>query len=850
MKKMFLSLLLCMLALTAGAYDFAADYTFEVNYYESDGSEGGGSIPGIAIGVDVPYGIEVTITLYYNINPDGSSVSVTSGPSPYSDTYISFPATVKHDGKTYAVTAIGQSAFEDSSIGYVNIPDNIKEIGVSSFSNCKQLSQVRFSNNLKSIPEYAFQWCGSLREIILPKGLESISDYAFASCGAVSVSLPSTLTSLGNYSFCYLMELPSIEIPAGITTLPDNCFFRCYKLKEVKLNEGIRSIGSDCFNECHTETVNFPEGLETIGSQAFYDCKMKKVVLPNSVTTLGSNAFDWCDSLRSITFSTAMEYIPYGLCGGCKSLNNVVIPSNIKRIGANAFMDCSGLSNVQLHDDVYIEYGAFMGTGLVKFTFPVIMESIPGGILSDCKDLQEVYIGDNVKEISESMFRGCVSLKKVRLSERLTSLPNYCFSGCSTLESITIPNSVKTLGEGCFYQCAMLDNVVIPDSVITIDRYCFDGCKSLKNIKLSENLESLGDRAFTESAIESISLPSKTKYVGSFESCPNLQSITMPYSVEGIYHTAFAYCPNLKEVHLQRPTMPALSNAYGYVYGPIIPADNMATLYVPRGASELYKSDKMWNAFHEIVEEDVPDVYYQLTYETKSGRGSVLVNDEPIEYDRTMLLLNTGATVKFVPETTGWASSSYLIDHVLLNGNDITSELVDGVYTISNVETNYYFEAYYRSAPLTLHILNGAGGSVDLNVEKGESITFTVVPDDGWTVSSVFFNGTDCTSEILCGNKVTTYAITDEATISVTLEDNNGDAMVNSASWNGIKAFALHNSIHVTGVETAMPITIYSADGKEIRTVSAQSGETIINGLNADNTYIVKVGSKTFKLYL
>ena len=278
--------------------------------------------------------------------------------------------------------------------------------------------------------------------------------------------------------------------------------------------------------------------------------------------------------------------------------------------------------------------------------------------------------------------------------------------------------------------------------------------------------------------------------------------------------------------------------------------DNMATLFVPRGTSELYKNDIYWNAFHEIVEEDVPDVYYQLTYETKSGRGSVLVNDEPIEYDRTMLLLNTGATVKFVPETTGWASSSYLIDHVLLNGNDITSELVDGVYTISNVETNYYFEAYYRSAPLTLHILNGAGGSVDLNVEKGESITFTVVPDDGWTVSSVFFNGTDCTSEILCGNKVTTYAITDEATISVTLEDTNGAAMVNSATWNGIKAFALHNSIHVTGVETAMPITIYSADGKEIRTVSAQSGETIINGLNADNTYIVKVGSKTFKLYL
>ena len=172
MKKMFLSLLLCMLALTAGAYDFAADYTFEVSYYESDGSEGGGFIPGIAIGVDVPYGIEVTITLYYNINADGNSVSVTSGPSPYSDTYISFPATVKHDGKTYAVTAIGQHAFNKSLARYVNIPDNIKELGVGAFSESEYLQQVSLSKNLKSIPNETFYYCKNLRQIDLPKGIE------------------------------------------------------------------------------------------------------------------------------------------------------------------------------------------------------------------------------------------------------------------------------------------------------------------------------------------------------------------------------------------------------------------------------------------------------------------------------------------------------------------------------------------------------------------------------------------------------------------------------------------------------------------------------------------------------
>lgn len=836
MKKMFLSLLLCMLALTAGAYDFAADYTFEVNLYESDSGEyipsmsiggGGGGIGAISYEA-IPEVIEVTITLYYNINPDGSSVSVTSGPSPYSDTYISFPATVKHDGKTYAVTAIGQHAFNKSLARYVNIPDNIKELGVGAFSESEYLQQVSLSKNLKSIPNETFIYCKNLRQIDLPKGIEDIGISAFSICESLtSIQLPSTLKTIGDE--CFLScGLSSIEIPAGVKVLPYECFAYCSNLKDVRLKDGLENIGRECFRYCtELRQINLSETLETISSEAFSGCsKLMSVELPNSVKSVEYSAFSACDSLQTITFSSSMTSIPVSMCSGCKVLNNVVIPSNITSINDMAFSPCENLSNLKLHDEItHIGFLAFSGTGLTSFTYPSKMEYSGGSMLSDCLNLQEVYMGDNIKG-STNDFSGCISLKRVRLSENLTGIDGSCFSGCVSLDSVTIPRSVTILND-----------------------YCFSGCSSLKNITLSENIEVIGGHVFDGTAIENFVYPPSIKSISVFGWSQSIKYVTIPYSIENVEVSLFEGCPNLKEVHLQKTQVPNTTDHSGLWRERMI-WDNMATLFVPRGTSELYKNDIYWNAFHEIVEEDVPDVYYQLTYETKSGRGSVLVNEEPIEYDRTMLLLNTGATVKFVPETTGWASSSYLIDHVLLNGNDITSELVDGVYTISTVETNYYFEAYYRSAPLTLHILNGAGGSVDLNVEKGESITFTVVPDDGWTVSSVFFNGTDCTSEILCGNKVTTYAITDEATISVTLEDNNGDAMVNSASWNGIKAFALHNSIHVTGVETVMPITIYSADGKEIRTVSAQSGETIINGLNADNTYIVKVGSKTFKLYL
>ena len=81
--------------------------------------------------------------IYYNKNSDGTSVSVTykgsyyySYDNEYSGT-VTIPASVTYSGKTYSVTSIGSSAFEDcSGLTSVVIPNSVTSIDSSAFEDC------------------------------------------------------------------------------------------------------------------------------------------------------------------------------------------------------------------------------------------------------------------------------------------------------------------------------------------------------------------------------------------------------------------------------------------------------------------------------------------------------------------------------------------------------------------------------------------------------------------------------------------------------------------------------------------------------------------------------------------
>lgn len=116
---------------------------------------------------------------------------------------------------------IGSNAFYDVHLASIQIPASVTSIGDNAFlqrTGSHTFSSVTFAEGsvLKSIGSNVFGRTGALaniKSIALPEGLETISATAFQQSGIESITVPSTVTSIGNNAF-YLACKNAINLSA------------------------------------------------------------------------------------------------------------------------------------------------------------------------------------------------------------------------------------------------------------------------------------------------------------------------------------------------------------------------------------------------------------------------------------------------------------------------------------------------------------------------------------------------------------------------------------------------------------------------------------------------------------
>lgn len=119
-----------------------------------------------------------------------------------------------------------------------------------------------------------------------------------------SISLPSSLLSIGRYAFYECNKLKTISLPENLSTIGDNAFDGCYSITSFSFPKSLTSIGFSAFNGCAGLTsLSFPNGLISIGGFAFCSCSnLTSIYIPESVTSIGCRAFYYnCKALTSIT---------------------------------------------------------------------------------------------------------------------------------------------------------------------------------------------------------------------------------------------------------------------------------------------------------------------------------------------------------------------------------------------------------------------------------------------------------------------------------------------------------------------------------------------------------------------
>ena len=181
--------------------------------------------------------------LQYALNDDEESYSVTVIGS-CTDTDIIIPAYYNEK----PVTGIGAQAF-DRCVGLtsITIPDSVTSIGDRAFSDCTGLTSITIPNGVTSIGQGAFRGCTGLTSITIPfVGAEKNGagnthfGYIFAvwydneSANYVPNSLKTVVITVGSDidSFAF-SGLTSITIPESVTYIGDFAFYDCTGLTSI-----------------------------------------------------------------------------------------------------------------------------------------------------------------------------------------------------------------------------------------------------------------------------------------------------------------------------------------------------------------------------------------------------------------------------------------------------------------------------------------------------------------------------------------------------------------------------------------------------------------------------------------
>lgn len=126
----------------------------------------------------------------------------------------------------------------------------------------------------------------------------------------ISVSLPSTLTTIGDYAFAGSHALHSIVIPDNVNYIGEAAFSDCLYLDTITINASsyLQIIQSAAFEHTAITSISLPDELTTIGDRAFNGCQsLSNVAIGSSASKLssvGANAFGNIDSTYSPVFST------------------------------------------------------------------------------------------------------------------------------------------------------------------------------------------------------------------------------------------------------------------------------------------------------------------------------------------------------------------------------------------------------------------------------------------------------------------------------------------------------------------------------------------------------------------
>jgi len=468
-----------------------------------------------------------------------------------------------------SVTEIKQNAFASTSITSVSIPTSVSVIGDGAFKDSKLVS-VAIPNSVKdeNLGVSAFEGCGSLKSVSFSVGLTKLKANTFKETGLEEVNIPSNIKEIDESTFCGSpVKKLTYNSNLIVTNGKINDAFKNTDtssiLETVIMGEGVTEIKDNEFNGLtNLKNVVIGNKVTIVGASAFANCSALETINLNNVKTIGIKSFDKCSALKDVIFGEKIWDIPAYAFVGTVALTEIDFPSNIKRIDSTAFLSYNN-ENKPVNDSIVkkITYHSLINEDELQTN----EEKLPK-FNEIFKQLESVFVGDEVEVIQEEEFDGLLSLKSVKLGSSVQTirygafyntgitevfipksveiLADYAFGDCESLEVVEFAEDINLPEIGkCAFANTVIKQVTIPNSVITIKEWAFGGCEELSDVVIGTKVQTIEKNAFYNINISSLYVPDSVIQIGSeaFADIETLKNVTLGSGLKKIYVNSFDF---------------------------------------------------------------------------------------------------------------------------------------------------------------------------------------------------------------------------------------------------------------------------------------------------------------------
>lgn len=227
----------------------------------------------------------------------------------------------------------------------------------------------------------------------LPATVTSIGDRAFTLCNALqSITVDAANPALLSYDGLLYYRNPftiavvprgktgALELPDGLVEIPSGKFQKS-SIESVIIPNSVTTIKDGAFSECKLLVdITIGNRVHTIERSAFMnDTALQVVQLPASMRTIGASAFLGCFHLTYLTIKEGLTTIEESAFSGCSSLCGIYLPSTLTYIGNNAFSGCIGLTSIMNNSTFDLQSGSDAYGGVALYATDIFTGSLPTG---------------------------------------------------------------------------------------------------------------------------------------------------------------------------------------------------------------------------------------------------------------------------------------------------------------------------------------------------------------------------------------------------------------------------------------------------------------------------------------